>query len=159
MGSSDLVSFQFQGLQDVHKCIYLPSSMDKNQYLPSYLNQNILFMVKLGLYVSKYVISVSGAAECPAVHPRNSSRPDFLDPEAGGMQHLRGSWPRHTQVLDTEVQNRILCVDRFVLLFNQIRISSKNPYLPPDLEKMKEEEAKKKAQDEKEKKHMLDVDQ
>ena len=37
-------------------------------------------------------------------------------------------------------------------MFNQIRISSKNPYLPPDLEKMKEEEAKKKAQDEKEKK-------
>ena len=34
-----------EGLQDVHKCIYLPSSMDKNQYLPNYLNQNILFMV------------------------------------------------------------------------------------------------------------------
>ena len=36
-----------EGLQDVHKCIYLPSSMDKNQYLPNYLNQNILFMVRL----------------------------------------------------------------------------------------------------------------
>ena len=35
-----------EGLQDVHKCIYLPSSMDKNQYLPNYLNQNILFMVR-----------------------------------------------------------------------------------------------------------------
>ena len=35
-----------EGLQDVHKCIYLPSSMDKNQYLPQYLNQNILFMVR-----------------------------------------------------------------------------------------------------------------
>ena len=36
--------------------------------------------------------------------------------------------------------------------FNQIRISSKNPYLPPDLEKIREEEAKQKAQDDKEKK-------
>ena len=36
-----------EGLQDVHKCIYLPSSMDKNQYLPNYLNQNILFMVNI----------------------------------------------------------------------------------------------------------------
>ena len=35
-----------EGLLDVHKCIYLPSSMDKNQYLPQYLNQNITFMVK-----------------------------------------------------------------------------------------------------------------
>ena len=34
-----------EGLSDVHKCIYLPSSMDKNQYLPQYLNQNITFMV------------------------------------------------------------------------------------------------------------------
>ena len=33
-----------EGLQDTHKCIYLPSSMDKNQYLPSYLSQNVLFM-------------------------------------------------------------------------------------------------------------------
>ena len=36
--------------------------------------------------------------------------------------------------------------------FNQIRISSKNPYLPPDLEKIREEEAKQKAQDDKEQK-------
>ena len=35
-----------EGLQDSHKCIYLPSSMDKNQYLPSYLSQNVLFMVR-----------------------------------------------------------------------------------------------------------------
>ena len=36
-----------EGLQDSHKCIYLPSSMDKNQYLPSYLSQNVLFMVRI----------------------------------------------------------------------------------------------------------------
>ena len=40
-----------EGLQDVHKCIYLPSSMDKNQYLPNYLNQNILFMVNINKQV------------------------------------------------------------------------------------------------------------
>ena len=34
-----------EGLQDSHKCIYMPSTMDKNQYLPSYLSQNVLFMV------------------------------------------------------------------------------------------------------------------
>ena len=33
------------GLQDAHKCIYLPSSMEKNQYLPSYLSQNVIFIV------------------------------------------------------------------------------------------------------------------
>ena len=44
-----------EGLQDVHKCIYLPSSMDKNQYLPNYLNQNILFMVTAPLRIYFYI--------------------------------------------------------------------------------------------------------
>ena len=45
-----------EGLQDVHKCIYLPSSMDKNQYLPNYLNQNILFMVSINKQVPGWII-------------------------------------------------------------------------------------------------------
>ena len=53
-----------EGLQDVHKCIYLPSSMDKNQYLPNYLNQNILFMVSQQLIPS-----------CLSNHSRSSPVP------------------------------------------------------------------------------------
>ena len=53
-----------EGLQDVHKCIYLPSSMDKNQYLPNYLNQNILFMVSQQLIPS-----------CLSNHSRSSPAP------------------------------------------------------------------------------------
>lgn len=33
-----------EGLVDVHRCVYLPSSFEKNQTLPGYLTQNILYL-------------------------------------------------------------------------------------------------------------------
>ena len=69
------------------------------------------------------------------------------------MQHFRGSRPCNTQILDIEVGRKyhLAAVNQTISLLGS-RISSKNPYLPPDLEKQKEEEAKRQAQEEKEKK-------
>ena len=67
-----------EGLQDVHKCIYLPSSMDKNQYLPNYLNQNILFMVTPP---HLFFCSSNHSRSSPAPHSSRLVQPlDFSSP-------------------------------------------------------------------------------
>ena len=84
-----------EGLQDVHKCIYLPSSMDKNQYLPNYLNQNILFMVtpphpSVGINSLFYQI-IPGTPQCPTLHTWYSSRAVFCHPKTSWLQHFCSS--------------------------------------------------------------------
>ena len=79
-----------EGLQDVHKCIYLPSSMDKNQYLPNYLNQNILFMVTPTISISCIYQIIPGAPQRPTIHTWYSSWAFLCHSKTSWLQHFRG---------------------------------------------------------------------
>ena len=79
-----------EGLQDVHKCIYLPSSMDKNQYLPNYLNQNILFMVTQTISLSCIYKIIPGAPQRPTIHTWYSSWAFLCHSKTSWLQHFRG---------------------------------------------------------------------
>ena len=110
--------------------------MDKNQYLPNYLSQNILF------------IELPSA---PLFTPGIAPGLFFATPKLAGCNIFVAHDPAiHKYWILRWVQGR----KYYLAAVNQIfsRISSKNPYLPPDLEKQKEEEAKRQAQEEKEKK-------
>ena len=120
----------------MHKCIYLPSSMDKNQYLPNYLNQNILFMVTPPLRIYFYINKIlPGAPQCPTLHTWYSSWAFFCHSKTSWLQHFRGPWPCHTQILGSQVTPSNQYLNIFYQTGYVHRISSKNPYLPPDLGK------------------------
>ena len=96
-----------EGLQDSHKCIYLPSSMDKNQYLPSYLSQNVLFMVGRQMKLQLECLRIKIRRNYPVprcteynVHSLHRSWSFLCDSETRWLQHIRRSRPRDSQILD-----------------------------------------------------------
>ena len=62
----------------------------------------------------------AGAAECAALHSGNRSGAVLRHSETCGLQHFRGSRPRHPQILDSEVIFSIITSQSTVLIVSCI---------------------------------------
>ena len=127
-----------EGLQDVHKCIYLPSSMDKNQYLPNYLNQNILFMVTQPVhwYIFFRLSIYSRSSPVPHYLHLVQLQGCFLplQNQLAAIFLLHMTQPYTNIGFSGNIKQSLFLSDIYQTGY-VLRISSKNPYLPPDLGK------------------------